>query len=160
MSRPDQTLIVDIGGGVGHDLAAFRSQFPILAGKLIVHDSPVVVESIQSLPNGLEAMKYDFFAPQPIKGAKAYYLRTVLYDWPDKQALEILQHIKFAMTEDSILLINENVLSETQAYLYPAKLDLSMMALFSSLERTRSQFQSLLEQAGFHILGCGHPKKV
>ena len=74
-------LLVDIGGGVGHDLIAFKQQDPTLSGELIVQDIPVVIDSIKELPNGIKAMKHDFFAPQPVKGAKAYYLGHVLHDW-------------------------------------------------------------------------------
>ena len=59
--------------------------------------------------------------------------------WPDKQAREILSDIRGAMSKHSKLLTNENVLPEANVALYPAELDISMMALFSSLERTQSQ---------------------
>ena len=84
-----QPLIVDVGGGLGHDIVAFKEKFPGLPGKLIVQDLPVVIDEIKGLPSGIEATAYDFFKPQPVKGAKVYYLRTVLHDWPDKQAREI-----------------------------------------------------------------------
>jgi hypothetical protein len=65
-------LLVDVGGGVGHDLIAFKQRFPSLPGKLVVQDIPVVIDSINGLPGGIESMKHDFFAAQPVRGAKAY----------------------------------------------------------------------------------------
>ena len=156
----NKPLLVDIGGGLGHDLIALKSKFPNLQGQLVVQDLPIVIENVKDLPSGIEAMKHDFFAPQPVKDAKAYYLRTVLHDWPDKQAREILENIKAAMNKDSILLINETVLPESNVPLYPAMLDLSMMALFSSLDRTRTQFEELLDSTGFKLLEAWAPKDM
>ena len=154
----DEPLLVDIGGGLGHDLIALKAKFPNIPGKLVVQDLPVVIDHVKDLPPGIEAMKHDFFSPQPVKGAKAYYCRNVLHDWPDKQAREILQNIKTAMNKDSILLINEDVMPEANVPLYPAMLDLSMMAIFSALDRTRSHFRELLTSAGFKLLQVWTPK--
>src|SRR5271154_1582894 len=107
---PLDTVLVDIGGGVGHDLIAFKQQYPSLPGKRILQEIPVVIESIKGLPAGIDATKHDFFAEQPVKGAKAYYLAHVLHDWPDKQSHVVLSNIREAMNSDSILLINDNVL--------------------------------------------------
>ena len=156
----NKPLLVDIGGGLGHDLIALKSKFPNLPGRSIVQDLPVVIDHVKDLPSGIEAMKHDFFTPQPVKDAKAYYLRTVLHNWPDKQVHEILNNIKVSMDKDSILLINENVLAESNVPLYPAMLDLSMMAMFSSLDRTPSQFKELLDSAGFKVLKVWTPKTM
>ena len=153
-----QPLLVDVGGGLGHDLIAFKEKFPTLPGKLILEDLPIVIEDVKNLPEGIEAISHDFFTPQPVKGAKAYYLRTVLHDWPDKQARQILGHIRASMTKDSVLLINENTLPEAHVPLYPAELDLSMMAIFSSLDRTRTQFKDLLDSTGFALIQTWTPK--
>lgn len=103
-------------------------------------------------------MAHDFFTPQPIEGARAYYLRTILHDWPDKEAQAILQNILPAMAPDSTLLVNEYVLSDSGVPLFPGLLDLSMMAMFSSLERTRKQWEDLLYSAGFAIVKIWTPR--
>lgn len=113
---------------------------------------------MKGLPSGIEAIKHDFLKPQPVRNAQAHYLRTVLHDWPDKQAREILKDIRGAMGKHSKLLINENALPGENVQLYPAELDISMMVLFSSLERTQSQFKELLESAGFQLVKICTPK--
>ena len=153
-----EPLLVDVGGGLGHDLVAFKQKFPHLPGKLIVQDLPVVIDDVKELSPGIEAMKHDFFKPQPVENAKAYYLRGVLHDWPDKQAREILGNIRGAMSKHSILLLNENALPEDNVPLYPAEIDISMLVLFSSLERTQLQFKALLESAGFELVRIWTPK--
>lgn len=150
---PDRTLIVDIGGGVGYDMTTFKQKFPQLSGKLVVQDLPSVIGDIKSpLPEGIDAMIHNMFDPQPVKGAKAYYLRTVLHDWPDKQALEILAKTREAMVEDSILLINEFSMPDSDPSRIAAAIDQDMMEAFSSLDRTEKQWISLLERGGFDVV--------
>ena len=154
---PSRVRLVDIGGGLGHDLIAFKDQHPHSSGRLILQDLPSVIDAVGSSAPGIEAMGYDFFTTQPIQGAKAYYLRTVLHDWPDTQARQILRNIRTAMADDSILLINENAIAEEHVPLYSAELDLTMMVHYSSLDRTETQFKELLESAGFNLVGTWKP---
>lgn len=97
-------------------------------------------------------MKHDFFTVQPIKGAKVYFLRNVLHDWPNKQAKVILERLHDAMTKNSILLIQESEMLESNVPLRSTYMVLSMMAAFSGLERTRTQFEELLESAGLKLI--------
>ncbi|KAE8340116.1 hypothetical protein BDV24DRAFT_152309 [Aspergillus arachidicola] len=151
-SEADRVLLVDIGGGKGHDLARFKEK-KNPAGRLILQDLSEVIQDIQApLAQGIEAQGYSMFDPQPIRGAKAYYMRTVLHDWPDKQALQALQRIREAMADDSVLLINENSVPETGVPRFNASVDLIMMTVFSSLERTEKQWLSLLERAQFNVI--------
>ncbi|KAJ5947246.1 O-methyltransferase [Penicillium verhagenii] len=150
-SDADRVLLVDIGGGKGHDLTRFKEK-KNPTGRLIVQDLPEVIQDIQAPLTGIDAQGYSMFDPQPVRGAKAYYMRTVLHDWPDKQALRALQRIREAMAEDSVLLINENTVPETGVPRFSASVDLLMMTMFSSLERTDKQWFSLLERAQFKVL--------
>ena len=126
-------LIVDVAGNQGEDLKKLKKRFPDLPGRLIVQDLPVVTEGIQDLPHGIEAYSHDFFQEQPIRNARAYFMRTVLHDWPDKQAQQILRRLHTAMGPDSILLINEAMLPESGAPLGFVLSDMQMMGSFASL---------------------------
>ncbi|KAM0310945.1 hypothetical protein ACHAO8_007649 [Botrytis cinerea] len=154
VKSPTDPLIVDIGGGIGHDMVRFKEAHPNLQGKLIVEDIPAVVSGITpgSLPDGIEAQTYDFFKPQPIHNAKAYFLANVLHDWPDKQACVILEQIKDAMGKDSMLLINENLMQEENVSFESACTDWMMMGGFSALERTEGQFKELIESVGLVLV--------
>lgn len=157
VENPTAPLLVDIGGGKGEDILAFRNRFAHLPGKLILQDLPVVVEGIQSTMPSVEAHGYNFFGEQPIKGAKAYYLRTVLHDWPDKQAREILVRVREAMGPDSLLLINEVLVPDTSRPLSSVVADLAMMSSYAALERTRAQFEALLNDTGFELVDVWRP---
>ncbi|GKZ83431.1 hypothetical protein AnigIFM56816_008524 [Aspergillus niger] len=152
-SLEDRVLLVDIGGGKGHDISGFKRKYTEIKHQLIVQDLPKVIEDIQEpLIEGIKVVGYNMFDPQPIKGAKAYYMRTVLHDWPDKQALQALSRVHDAMATDSVLLINENVLPEINAPGFSSSMDIIMMELYGSLERTERQWLALLEKAQFRVV--------
>ncbi|KAI9692147.1 MAG: hypothetical protein M1822_006377 [Bathelium mastoideum] len=154
----DKVTFVDMAGGIGNDLKNFRFHFQELPGRMILQDLPQVIDSIiDPLPDGVEVMYHDIFSPQPIKGAKAYYMRSVLHDWPDKQALAILGQIREAMIPESVLLLNEHTLPAANVPLYLTHLDFSMLETLSSLERTKQQWIDLLEKAGFKVVEVWSP---
>ncbi|KAK2035863.1 S-adenosyl-L-methionine-dependent methyltransferase [Colletotrichum somersetense] len=151
---PEAPFFVDIGGSIGHDLMEFRRMHPNTPGKLILQDLPVVIGQIKELDSDVIAMEHDFLTEQPVKGARAYYMHSCLHDWPDDVCAKILAHIKAAMKPGySKLLINENVIPSTGAYWETSALDMVMLTLFSSKERTESDWYTLLEnKAGLKIV--------
>ena len=56
------------------------------------------------------------------------------------------------MTEYSTILINEWILPDVGTPVYPALLDISMMAMLSGLERTETQWRQLLESVGLKVV--------
>lgn len=76
-----------------------------------------------------------------------------LHDWPDNMCVEILKHIKAAMKPGySKLLLNENVIPPTSVYWETSALDMVMLTMFSSLERTQADWENLIENlAGLKI---------
>lgn len=74
-STPDEdaVLLVDVGGGLGHDLAEFKTKHPDtnphVRGRLILQDKPDVISSIApETAIGLELSAHDFFTQQPVQG--------------------------------------------------------------------------------------------
>ncbi|KAM0701687.1 hypothetical protein Q7P35_010596 [Cladosporium inversicolor] len=153
-SEDDAVFVVDIGGSIGHDLADFAKKHPNTPGRLVLQDLPVVLGQIESLDDTIERMAYDFYTEQPLLGARAYYMHSVLHDWPDDVCERILANVKNAMERGySKLLINENVIPDVQAHWEATALDMMMLALFASKERTAAQWKHLLEdRAGLKIV--------
>ncbi|KAK8087155.1 O-methyltransferase- family 2 [Apiospora phragmitis] len=158
----DAPFLVDIGGSVGHDLAEFQRYFPVQPGKLILQDLPVVIGQITDLDSSIVRMEHDFLTEQPVKaeltfprettGARAYYMHSVLHDWPDSVCQKILAPLTAAMRPGySRLLINENVIPPTGAYWETTALDMIMLTEFSSRERTLDDWQNLVGAAGLRI---------
>jgi len=147
------TLTRISGGGVGHDLIAFQKRYPSFPGRLVLQDLPEVIATVSDLPPGIEAMAHDFFTEQPVKSAKAYYLHSVLHDWPDEKCLEILKSLIPAMTKGySKILINENVIPEKGAYWMTTAVDALMMTAFASMERTEKHWKHLLNSVGLKLV--------
>ncbi|GES61669.1 putative sterigmatocystin 8-o-methyltransferase protein [Aspergillus terreus] len=101
-SDESNVLFVDICGSRGHQSIALRQRYPDLPGRVIVQDIPHVVAEVTANPlpgfENIEIMEHDMFTPQPLKGARGYYFRSVFHDWPDDRCREILQNLKAGMT--------------------------------------------------------------
>ncbi|KAI1747698.1 putative O-methyltransferase [Xylaria castorea] len=144
-------LLVDVGGGKGHDLLAFHEKYPA-RGRLVLQDLVAVTDSIQDI-NPIELMAYDFFTEQPVHGARAYFYHHILHDWSDVKCLEILKQAKNAMKPGySKLLIHEMIIPEQGASKFHAMLDLTMMAFNAGMERTERQWEELLRKAGLRVV--------
>ncbi|KAI1407192.1 putative sterigmatocystin 8-O-methyltransferase precursor [Hypoxylon sp. FL1857] len=154
-STPSTPLFVDVGGAVGHQCIALKKRFPELPGRIILQEQAHVIHQVKENPlpgfEGIEAEAYDFFTPQPIKGARAYYLRNILHDWPNHKCKEILQNIKMAMSKDSAILIDEMVLSECGAPWRATQLDIAMITCLAAMERTEADWRALLDESGLKI---------
>lgn len=88
-----------------------------------------------------------------IVGARAYFLHSVLHDLSDKKAIEILDNLKPSLKRGySKLLINESVMPSTGANPLSTALDILVMAAFSTRERSRVEWEKLLDAAGFRIV--------
>lgn len=151
--KADDVLLVDVGGGLGHDLEELKAKHPQLPGRLVLQDRPEVVRQVQHVSKGIELMEHDFFTEQPIKGAKAYYLHSVLHDWDDESCHKILVQLRGAMRDGhSKLLINENVVPDIGAPWSMTSMDLLMMVLGAARERTQEDWRRLLRSAGFRCV--------
>ncbi|KAH8432816.1 putative O-methyltransferase [Aspergillus melleus] len=150
----DDVLLVDMGGGTGHDLSEFRGKWPQIPGRAVLQDLPEVIQQANSmnLPSSIETMSHDLFTEQPIKGARAYYMHSVLHDWNDDNCQKILSNIVPAMARGySKVLINENVIPSTNGYWEATSLDIIMMANFASTERTEKHWRALVESVGLKV---------
>ena len=89
-----------------------------------------------------------------LAGAKAYYFRAIFHDWDDENCRKILRNQIPAMSKGySKLLLNERVMPDTKASYFVAGMDIVMMTMLSGMQRTRSQWHSLLESEGFRLVG-------
>jgi hypothetical protein len=151
---PERVLFVDVGGSMGHQVRRFAETYPELKGKLVLEDLPPVVEAAKDVPESIAKVGHDFFTPQPesVRGAKAYYLKMILHDWPKKQAMQILENIRDVMADDSVVLVHEAILPNMEVGHMEAKLDWHMMNL-GALERNEQQWGELAESVGLKING-------
>lgn len=97
----DSSALVDMGGSLGQVLQDFARDVPEYTGRLVLQELQEVVEAAVASGVGVEGrielQTHDFFSPQPIRGARAYFIRSILHDWPDEQCRIILAHLKDAL---------------------------------------------------------------
>ncbi|KAI5917160.1 S-adenosyl-L-methionine-dependent methyltransferase [Camillea tinctor] len=150
-SSDDTVVFVDIGGGLGQQCSLLRKAHPQVSGRVILQDQPFVL-SQAPVTDGVEKYPFDFWTEQPVKGAKIYYMRNVLEDYPDDKALAILGNTIPAMSQGSILIIDEMVIPNLGANLRSTVQDITMMTSLASAERTERQWDSLLGRAGLKLM--------
>lgn len=78
----EDVLLVDVGGGVGHDLTEFRRKWPNIPGRLVLQDLPEVIDQAkaqnQATASFIEPVAHDFFSEQPVKGT---YLPSFIFSY-------------------------------------------------------------------------------
>ncbi|KAG8533879.1 uncharacterized protein KY384_001620 [Bacidia gigantensis] len=147
---PNAVLMVDLGGGRGRDLAAFKAQFPDAPGRFVLEDQQHTLDSTDV--QGIEKLSHDFFTAQPVKGARFYHTHYILHNWDDEKSILILKQIASAMTKGySKVILNEWILPDMGCSLYEGLIDIQMLMAFTGMERTRGQWQSIIEAAGLKL---------
>ena len=154
----DHPLIVDVGGGMGEDMDRLRQTLLPQRYDIVVQDMASVVEKAKNVRPEIRYMEHDFFTVQPLQGARAYFLRSVLHNWSDEKACEILRALFPAMKRGySALLLCENIMPERAAPPVVAALDIAMMGLMNGQTRTETDWRKLLTMAGFQLTNIWRP---
>ncbi|KXJ88600.1 O-methyltransferase [Microdochium bolleyi] len=158
-------LFVDVGGAQGLDTQRLLDRHPDLPpGVLFVEDLPEVVTTHgkEKLDERITKLAHDFFQPQPIAGARAYFFHAVPHDWPDADVARMFAEVRKVMTRGySKLLVYEVVMPAEGASRLATTLDLALMSCTSGIERTEEAWRRLLKGCGFRITGVfRHPRAL
>jgi SAM-dependent methyltransferase len=151
--------VMDVGGGYGELLAHILGAYPTAQG--VLFDMPHAISKARAhlesrgLAGRCEYASGDFFASVPT-GADIYVLKTVIHDWPDDRAQDILRSCRQAMRPGSRMLIIERLMperldpsAENRAL---ARVDLHMLVALGAQERTFNEMTALLAAVGFQQL--------
>lgn len=146
--------IVDVGGGHGALLRSILHANPAAQGVVAEMDAvvPATKRAIAEdrLANRCEAIECNFFESVPA-GGDCYVMKHIVHDWANGAALQLLRNIRKVISPNGKLLLAEAVLDDS-ADPHPGKLlDIEMMAFVGGKERTRTEFQQLLQSAGFAL---------
>lgn len=145
--------VCDIGGGYGQFIQVLLQKYQHMSG--MVFELPEVIEKIkqqnpQFASNRCQLVGGDFFASIP-KGQDAYLLKSVIHDWDDEKAEQILKNCFKAMDTDSRLLLIEVILQPGEKQSYAQCMDFLMHAITGGKERNLHSITRLLENSGFII---------
>ncbi|KAI9661830.1 MAG: hypothetical protein M1821_009069 [Bathelium mastoideum] len=150
----DTVVFVDIGGGLGQQCALLKGRLPHLKGRVILQELSMVLPHAMQTP-GVENTELDFWTGQPVKGARTYYMRNILHDYPDDKVLTLLKNTIAAMGSESVILVDEMVIPNKGAHPRALELDITMLTSLASMERTEKQWHALLAAAGLRIRESG-----
>lgn len=96
-------------------------------------------------------MSFGLILSRTLTGAKFYYLRRIMHDWPDKECAQILQNVVDVMDPESRILIDDTVIPDTGATWQSTMADISMMITLAGKERTNQQWRSLADRVGLRV---------
>jgi hypothetical protein len=137
--------VVDVGGGNGSLLAELLKAHPDLRG--IVFDLPETSRDESRFGEHFEFVPGSFFERVP--EGDVYLLATILHDWDDESAAQILRTVRAAAPQHARLVILDAVVPPGNEPFGPKWLDLLMLAMFAGRERNEQQWRTLLAAGGF-----------
>ena len=161
------SLIVDVGGDYGELIASILSEHPSMRGILFDLAHATAAAGSRLAAAGVEGrctlVTGSFFDAVPGE-ADAYLLKSVLHDWDDDHAVEILRNCRRAMASHARLFVIERIAPEhfcdSPGDQGIARSDLNMLVGTGGRERTEAQYRDLLDAAELRItrlLALGDP---
>jgi hypothetical protein len=145
--------VADVGGGTGALLAELLKLRPHLQGILIDQPQTVARSSEIFRKAGVTARittaSQSFFDPLP-RGADLYLLKSVLNDWPDREALSILSRCAEAAhpTGRVVVLSGVNPDGTRQGLIITN-------VLLGGKDRNLAEFKQLARKAGLEVVSAG-----
>jgi 2,7-dihydroxy-5-methyl-1-naphthoate 7-O-methyltransferase len=145
--------VVDIGGGSGAMLAEILRKRPAMRGILVDYPRTVALskETFQAagVTGRVTTVGQSFFDPLPV-GGDLYLLRKVLNDWPDGDAIAILQRCAEAAYPNGRVIVLSGIVPDNT----PRSLTIEML-LLGGKSRSVSEFSKLAHEAGLVLVSSG-----
>jgi len=151
-------VAVDVAGGNGALLAAVLLRLPTARGILFdlpagLAGAPQFVEDA-GVADRVTLEEGSFFESVPA-GGDLYMLKSIIHDWDDEHAVQILSSCRRAMHPAARLVIIERFMPERMDspddYLGTVMSDLHMMVVLGGRERTTPEYRALLTAAGLSL---------
>ncbi len=148
------TTLMDVGGGHGVLLATILKAHPQLRG--ILFDLPGVasanprVLADSGVAQRITLAEGSFFEAVPT-GADAIIMKSIIHDWSDDKAGDILQTCRRAMAPGATLLLCEFVVPGRNKPGLSKLMDIEMLVMSGGAERSEKEFRELLAAAGFRL---------
>ncbi|KAH7123164.1 O-methyltransferase-like protein [Dactylonectria macrodidyma] len=164
------STVVDVGGAWGPASIELVRAFPHL--KCTVQDfEDVITEGPSKVPaefrERISFEAHDMFNPQKTASADVYFFRAVFHNWSDVRCIEILRAHIGALKPGAHILINDKVsatpdVSPPWAEKNSRTMDLTMLTLFGSRERTYKDWVDIIMEASprFYVKFVGPPSDM
>ncbi|KIM55709.1 hypothetical protein SCLCIDRAFT_1212767 [Scleroderma citrinum Foug A] len=122
------STVCDVGASIGTfsiPLAKTHSHLKIINQDLERVMPQAKEEWEREAPQAVQEQRIDFvplnfFKEAPVAGQDVYYLRLIIHDWPDAEALTILRNVRKAMAPHSRVLIQDFIVGNPDRSSDPA----------------------------------------
>ncbi|RPA86921.1 S-adenosyl-L-methionine-dependent methyltransferase [Ascobolus immersus RN42] len=153
------SVLVDIGGGKGHISMEIAKIAPQL--RFIVQDTPAIVASAtgiqlpEDLRGRIQFQIHDFWTVQP-RRADVYLFRLIFHSWADEKVVRLIRNVlpHLRTGENGMggrILVAESIIEAEKArppsLMEQATINMMMMTIHNSSERTFGQYKALFERA-------------
>jgi hypothetical protein len=156
----EANVVADLGGGGGALVLAILERNPHLRGMLVDREASIDAArprfEDQSISSRCKLTAADLIQSVPA-GADVYMLKHVLHGYRDPEAIALLRNCRRVIPQNGSLQIIEFILpplvSQADSQLEGRLMsDLNMLAVTGGRERSESEWQTLLEAAGFRFV--------
>jgi hypothetical protein len=149
------STVVDVGGGHGAFITRILAANPPMRG-ILFDQAHVIAGAKEPLRTAgvldrCEIIGGDFFQAVP-GGGDTYLLKWILHDWNDDDAIAILRSCGRAMGNKGKLVVVEHIVGPRNEGPEGKIMDLNMMVITGGVERTREEYASLFQRAGFQLV--------
>lgn len=148
------SLAVDVGGSNGLLVHALMQANPSLRGMVL--DLPHVATEAAKAAEALGLSDRFSFVGSDFRNAvppaDLYLIKRVLHVWPDATCDSILQNCRRALRPGGQVIVLELLADDIEPGPLVAQLDLTMMAICGSKERTLDEYKRLLAAAGLRFV--------
>ena len=142
------TRFVDLGGATGHLGLAVKDRYPHL--DVTIFDLPQVVEVTREFAGERVQVRAGDFFTDPLPPADIYAVGRILHDWSEPKIRTLLARIYAGLPHGGALLIAKRLLHEDRRGPVSTHMQsLNMLVCTEGRERTLSEYQALLFDAGF-----------
>jgi ubiquinone/menaquinone biosynthesis C-methylase UbiE len=154
-------VVADLGGGGGSLILAVLGAYPQMRGMLVDLEPSIAAAKVrfaeEKVASRCELVVSDLMQAVPA-GADVYMLKHVLHGKRDPDAITMLKNCRAVIPPGGTLLIIEFILPKVVSKADPhleARLmsDLNMLAVTGGKERSEREWKTLLEAAGFRMIG-------
>jgi len=150
--------VADIGGGNGALITAVLEAHPEMRGVLFDLSQGLAgardLIDARGVGDRIELVEGSFFESVP-RGADLYLLKSIIHDWDDERAEEILRTSRGGMTAASRIVVIERLLparnEASVAALEAVMSDLNMMVVLGGRERTPDEYGALFAKTGLQM---------
>jgi hypothetical protein len=152
--------LVDVGGGYGALVPPLLARYAHMTATVFDLSrcepgaTALLARSGDGIADRARFVGGDFFV-DPLPTADAYALKSVLHDWDDERAAEIIENCRRSSSNDARLIVIETVVPDRIGTSCEDRsivaADLNMLVATGGRERTESEYGALLRAGGFDV---------